>query len=127
MPHIYIEHTAGVAANVNWECLVQELHRATAEVAGLRLDLMKTRILRIEQYFVGDCSKIEEFVSLKLYTVSGRAGDDSRRTAIAQTILKVVVAALGADLEESALDVSVQITESPGAGYARLRSATLRQ
>jgi|SRR5476651_1997987 len=125
MPHVYLEYTAGVGDNVNFKGACQRLHRALVEVSGLRLDLVKTRLIRYDDYFIGDCDERQEFIHLNVSTVSGKAGDDEKRHAISSALLDVLADIFEPVLQQQKVDLSVQITEVPASGYVRKRSTTL--
>ena len=87
MPHVYLEYTAGVADEVDFKSACQRLHRTLVEVSGLRLDLVKTRLVSYDHAFVGDCDERQHFVHLNVSTVTGKAGDDEQRRAISTALL----------------------------------------
>ena len=125
MPHVYLEYSAGVDDNVNAREAIQRLHQALVEGSGLRLDLVKTRLIRYDDYFIGDCNEPQEFIHLNVSTVSGKAGDDEQRRAISGTLLDVLADIFEPVLQQQKVDISVQITEVPASGYVRRRSTTL--
>ncbi|MFD2641901.1 5-carboxymethyl-2-hydroxymuconate isomerase [Pseudomonas japonica] len=125
MPHVYLEYTAGVADTVDFKDACQRLHQALVAVSGLRLDLVKTRLVRYDGYFVGDCEDHQQFIHLNVSTVTGKAGDDEKRHTISSALLGVMVEIFEPALLRQKVDLSVQITEVPASGYVRRRSATL--
>ncbi|UII69048.1 hypothetical protein LVW35_15225 [Pseudomonas sp. HN11] len=125
MPHVYLEYTAGVGSDVDFKEACRRLHHALVEVSGLRLDLVKTRLIRYDNYFVGDCDEPQEFIHLNVSTVSGKAGGDEKRQAISSSLLDVLADIFERVLQQQKVDLSVQITEVPASGYVRKRSMTL--
>ncbi|SFB38738.1 hypothetical protein PS706_01041 [Pseudomonas fluorescens] len=125
MPHVYLEYTAGVGSDVNFKEASQRLHNTLVEVSGLRLDLVKTRLIRYDNYFVGDCVEPQEFIHLNVSTVSGKAGDDEKRHTISSLLLEVLADIFEPVLRQQKVDISVQITEVPASGYVRIRSTFL--
>lgn len=125
MPHVYLEYTAGVADEVDFKSACQRLHRTLVEVSGLRLDLVKTRLVSYDHAFVGDCDEHQHFIHLNVSTVTGKAGDDEQRRAISTALLEVMADIFAPALLRHKVDLSVQVTEVPASGYVRKRSATL--
>ncbi|NVZ19459.1 5-carboxymethyl-2-hydroxymuconate Delta-isomerase [Pseudomonas costantinii] len=125
MPHVYLEYTAGVGDNVDFKDACQRLHQALVEVSGLRLDLVKTRLVRYEDYFVGSCDERQQFIHLNVSTVTGKAGDDEKRHAISSALLDVMVEIFESVMLQQKVDLSVQVTEVPASGYVRRRSTAL--
>ena len=125
MPHVYLEYTAGVADEVDFKRACQRLHRTLVEVSGLRLDLVKTRLVSYDHAFVGDCDERQHFIHLNVSTVTGKAGDDEQRRALSTALLEVMADIFAPALLRHKVDLSVQVTEVPASGYVRKRSATL--
>lgn len=125
MPHVYLEYTAGVADEVDFKSACQRLHRTLVEVSGLRLDLVKTRLVSYDHAFVGDCDERQHFIHLNVSTVTGKAGDDEQRRAISTALLEVMTDIFAPALLRHKVDLSVQVTEVPASGYVRKRSTTL--
>lgn len=125
MPHVYLEYTAGVADEVDFKSACQRLHRTLVGVSGLRLDLVKTRLVSYDHTFVGDCDERQHFIHLNVSTVAGKAGDDEQRRAISTALLEVMADIFAPALLRHKVDLSVQVTEVPASGYVRKRSATL--
>jgi len=125
MPHVYLEYTAGVADEVDFTSACQRLHRTLVEVSGLRLDLVKTRLVSYDHAFIGDCDERQHFIHLNVSTVTGKAGDDEQRRAISTALLEVMADIFAPALLRHKVDLSVQVTEVPASGYVRKRSATL--
>ncbi|MBD8596652.1 hypothetical protein QWI18_13110 [Pseudomonas sp. W2Oct36] len=125
MPQVYLEYSAGIGEDVDFKGACQRLHNALVEASGLRLDLVKTRLIRYDGYFIGNCDERQEFIHLNVSTVSGKAGDDEKRHAISSALLAVLADVFEPLMQQHKVDLSVQITEVPASGYVRKRSATL--
>lgn len=125
MPQLYLEYTAGVGRGIDFEHACRRLHHALVKVSGLRLDLVKTRLIRYDDYFVGDCEERQEFVHLNVSTTTGKAGDDTKRRDISSVLLEVLADIFAQALLEQKVDISVQIAEVQASGYVRKRSETL--
>lgn len=87
--------------------------------------MVKTRLIRYDDYFIGDCDERQEFIHLNVSTVSGKAGDDEKRHAISSALLDVLTDIFEPVLQQQKVDLSVQITEMPASGYVRKQSTTL--
>ncbi|TFY86728.1 5-carboxymethyl-2-hydroxymuconate isomerase [Pseudomonas kairouanensis] len=125
MPHVYLEYTAGVGDAIDVKETFRRLHHTLVEVSGLRLDLVKTRLVRYDGYFVGDCEDCQEFIHLNVSTVTGKAGDDEKRHTISSALLDVLADIFEPVMQAHKVDLSVQITEVPASGYVRKRSEAL--
>lgn len=124
MPHLVLEYSGNVREDIDPAVLFAKLHTEIAAAGGFRLQDLKSRLVRMDQYFIGDGTYEQSFVNLDVRTFGGKPA--AALAAISEAALAVLHGAFEATLRETACDISVQITELDRPSFARARSAGRR-
>lgn len=124
MPHLVLEYSGNVRENIDPAALFGKLHTELAAAGGFRLQDFKSRVVRMDQYFIGDGTYEQSFINLDVRTFGGKSTE--ARAAISQAALAMLAGVFETTLRETACDISVQITELDRPGFARTRSTDQR-
>ncbi len=73
MPQITLEHTANLQPDRNWDTLLSQLHDQIAGLAGIDVDICKSRVLVPDTYRVGDGAQGKAFAHLTIRIFAGRS------------------------------------------------------
>jgi 5-carboxymethyl-2-hydroxymuconate isomerase len=121
MPQITLEHTANLQPERNWNDLLGGLHDQIAGLAGIEIDLCKSRVLVLDTYHVGDGAKNKAFAHLTIRIFAGRS--PAVKTELGRSGLALLKRYLGA--VDDALDVqlTVEIRDIDREAYFKERLA----
>ncbi|WP_176712065.1 5-carboxymethyl-2-hydroxymuconate Delta-isomerase [Streptomyces sp. DI166] len=100
MPHLVLEHSGNVREHIDPAVLFGALHRQLAAVGGFRIQDFKSRLVRMDQYFIGDGTREQSFVNLDVRTFGGKSAET--RAAISAAALAVLASAFEHTLRERA-------------------------
>lgn len=72
MPHCILEHSSNVLDNYDYKDFFSKLHTIIIETGPFNLDQIKSRVIKHNEYLVGDGSSEMAFVTLQIKILSGR-------------------------------------------------------
>src|SRR5436853_6864574 len=73
MPHVIVEYSANIEAEITPQRLVEEIHQAAIASGIAEPVAVRTRLMRREHYRVGDGSPENAFVHIDLRARQGRS------------------------------------------------------
>jgi 5-carboxymethyl-2-hydroxymuconate isomerase len=109
MPHLTLEYTNNVSAEINVHELLTAFHGILADVAGIRIENCKSRAIPLDDYLVGAGSPKGAFVHLEVRLFKGRS--ETLKREIGSRFLKLLGEYFVTPLAESELQITVQIVE----------------
>lgn len=71
MPHFILEHSANIE-KVSSKALFLPCHRAVVAIAAAKIEDCKSRIIRIEDFFMGNGDSSASFVHMRVFLMEGR-------------------------------------------------------
>ena len=123
MPHLVLEYTDNLPDQPDFKQLFAELHAALLTLEDVKLSDIKSRAIKLEDWYVGDGSASHAFVHLKLYMIDRRT-DDFKRQAL--SVLQPIVASHYArSLAERDCQLCFELLDIRGAFYAKIVSPSL--
>lgn len=81
MPHIILEYSKPLAAEINIQELLDTLHASLGAQDGVELERIKSRALPLESYSVGVAGKSGQMVHITLLLLEGRDAKTKQRYA----------------------------------------------
>ena len=103
MPQILLQCTQNVLEK-NLDSLLLDIHKTLAENLPTQMDSCKTRVMRHEEYLVGDGSPKKAFVHLSIGVLPGRT------TELLNTVAAILMEKLKAAFQQSLSELELQIT-----------------
>ena len=73
MPHCVLEYSQNIVDQLNYREFFQRLHALLSASGEIQLDQLKSRIRRVDEYYIGDGSPKNAFVYLQISLLSGRS------------------------------------------------------
>ena len=120
MPHLTIEYSANLAADIDVQALVDRLHTAAVETGVFPLGGIRTRAIASQHYRIADGNPAHAFVHVVLRIAAGR--DPATRDRAGQHVFDTLTAALAAVGEARGLAISFELQEISPAWSARLNN-----
>jgi 5-carboxymethyl-2-hydroxymuconate isomerase len=117
MPHITIEYSANLEADLAPMVLVEAIHKAALSVPAFEMAGLRTRASRREFFMVADGNPGHAFIAVTARIGPGR--DQETRTAASQTLMAALYAAVEPIYQRRGLALSVEVTELDGLGMTR--------
>jgi 5-carboxymethyl-2-hydroxymuconate isomerase len=122
MPHLRLEYSADLPAEIAAEELLHELHSTLERIGGIRIGNCKTRVWPASRYLVGNGLGDGAFVHCEVRFLEGRSL--GVREAIGARLLDILVRAYGAE-QRPDLQITVEVTEIERATYFKHPPGTL--
>jgi 5-carboxymethyl-2-hydroxymuconate isomerase len=72
MPHLTLEYTNNITQRVDAHDLFSKLHSILTEVAEINIENCKSRVIALDQFYMGDGSATNAFVHLRIALFEGR-------------------------------------------------------
>ena len=88
MPHLVLEYTANLAGQVDHRALFGKLHATMMAGGEFRQEEIKSRAIRLDDYYIGNGDPENAFVHLKVSMLDKRG--DVAMQRIAQSLLPVL-------------------------------------
>ncbi|PKN30109.1 MAG: 5-carboxymethyl-2-hydroxymuconate isomerase [Deltaproteobacteria bacterium HGW-Deltaproteobacteria-21] len=117
MPHCILEYSANVVDRPDVTRLLKEIHDALMATGLFTLTDIKSRVLRHEQYFIGDGDPDRAFVTLNVQILQGRS--DEVKAQISEPALQVLKRAFPETLRQRKCSLTVQVSEIHRPSYRR--------
>lgn len=122
MPHLSLEYSANLSAEIAGEELLHELHSALERIAGIRIANCKSRVRAASLFLVGRGEEEGAFVHLEVRFLEGRSTEV--REAVGARLLEILVEAYGAGRRKD-LQITVEVIEIERAAYFKHPPGTL--
>jgi 5-carboxymethyl-2-hydroxymuconate isomerase len=123
MPHLTLEYTGNIAPQIQARDLFAQLHQILASASGIRIENMKSRAVRRDDYYIGAGTSRAAFVHLEIRFMAGRSSEFKQ--SIGQQCLTLLKETLGPALAEFDLQITVEIGEIERASYFKFPPGTL--
>lgn len=117
MPHLLLEHTSNLAAQLDRERLLDDLHAVMARTGEFKEADIKGRIAALEHHRAGDGDPRRVFAHLTVSIKSGRSVEF--RKQLAADLLGVLKRAFESTWEERPTDLTVDVREMVAETYAK--------
>lgn len=117
MPHCIFEYTDNIADDLIWTDIFKEIHAillATGEWYGADI---KSRAIKLDNYYVGNGNPHQAFVSLSIQILAGRS--DDLKKSIAESCLKALASHFPLTLKQLQASITVQIVDIHEPSYRR--------
>ena len=112
MPHIIVEYSANLEAEVSPRALVDALHRAALETGVFPLGGLRTRAERRDVYAVADGDPDNAFVAVVARIGAGRTAET--RQGVAAALMAVLERETSAAFRRRGLGLTVEVGEIDG-------------
>ncbi len=117
MPHVVIEYSANLEAEVEPMALVSAVHRAVLAQPAFEAPGVRTRASRREHYLVAEGDPENAFVAVTARIAPGR--DLAARQAASEAIMAALYQALEPIYRRRGLALSVEVSELDAGGMTR--------
>jgi 5-carboxymethyl-2-hydroxymuconate isomerase len=117
MPHCIFEYSANVADKPDWPQIIRKLHDSLISTGQFVAGDIKSRVIRHDNFLIGDGQNNQSFVALNLQILAGRS--DEFKRGLSQMASEILVLALPKTLAEQKCSITVQVSEIHRASYQR--------
>jgi 5-carboxymethyl-2-hydroxymuconate isomerase len=117
MPHCIFEYSANIADDPDWPQIIGKIHEGLVTTGQFVANDIKSRVIRHDNYRIGDGAPNQSFVTLNLQILDGRS--DEFKCEITRMALEVLLAAFKKSRTEQKCSITVQTSEIHGASYRR--------
>ncbi|HYA72264.1 MAG TPA: 5-carboxymethyl-2-hydroxymuconate isomerase [Roseiarcus sp.] len=124
MPHVVIEYSANLEAEVEPMALVTAVHRAVLEQPAFEAPGVRTRASRREHYLVAEGDPENAFIAVTARVGPGR--DSATRKAASEAIMAALYRVVEPIYRRRGLALSVEVTELDAAGMTRRNNLRAR-
>jgi 5-carboxymethyl-2-hydroxymuconate isomerase len=120
MPHLVIEYTDNIPDQVDFRGLFGELHAALVTMGDIKQADVKSRAIRLDQWYIADGNPNHALVHVKLYLLAGRDVDYKRRALAAMR--PIVVAHFPRALAERECQICFETVDIERESYTKVVS-----
>ena len=117
MPHCILEYSDNLADEPKWPAIFKEIHAVLIATGEWHSADIKSRAIELHNYYIGNGSQQQAFVSLAIQILSGRS--DSLKKSISENCLKVLSTHFARTLEALQTSITVQIVDIHEPSYCR--------
>jgi 5-carboxymethyl-2-hydroxymuconate isomerase len=123
MPQLTLQYTDNIGAPVDFDHLFSQLHEVLSEVAGLRIENIKSRAMAQSDYSVGRGEAGGAFVHVEVAILAGRPLETKEK--IGRLLLDILRAAYAQPLDELNLQITVEVRDLQKDLYFKIPEGTL--
>ncbi len=123
MPQITLEYTGNLDQPLDPPALLAEVHQVLAESGRVRLDNLKSRVVRLDHFRVGDGDTRHAFVHLEVRLLAGRT--PAWKQAIGRDLLELLKAHFTPSLVQFDLQLAVEMQDIQRDNYFKYPAGTL--
>ncbi|MCB2082406.1 MAG: 5-carboxymethyl-2-hydroxymuconate Delta-isomerase [Hyphomicrobiales bacterium] len=109
MPHVILEHTDNITAQVKASSVLKRLHSAVVGSGLFSPDAVKTRRVSYDEVCWGEAGMPVEFAHVTVKILAGRTTE--QKEALADTVFAVLMAALP-DVPKLSVDIHDMVKET---------------
>ena len=124
MPHLILEYTANIQQEIDSDTLFSSLHRILATTGGINVENCKSRVISLEDFFIGQGNKSNVFVHLDITFLHGKPAE--LQQAIGKKCLTYLKEYFSPSVAKNALQITVVINEIQKSAYFKYPGGTLR-
>jgi 5-carboxymethyl-2-hydroxymuconate isomerase len=117
MPQISLEYSSNITQKIESAVLLSEITSVIAAAAEIPVGNFKSRLLKREEYLVGEGGESDAFVHLEVGIFSGRTLDVKRR--IGEDCIEHLEEYFSPSAGELSLQITVEIRDMEKAAYFR--------
>ncbi|MDE2361558.1 MAG: 5-carboxymethyl-2-hydroxymuconate isomerase [Hyphomicrobiales bacterium] len=117
MPHVIVEYSANLEADLDPRKLIGRIHKAVVETGVYPLGGVRVRAARRELCIVADGDPENAFVAVLIRMGQGRDAETRRR--VSKDVLAALADETGASFAKRGLSLSVEIQEIDEVGASR--------
>ena len=117
MPHCIFEYSAKIADKPDWPQIIRKVHDNLIATGQFVAEDIKSRVIRHDNYVIGNGEDNQSFVTLNLQILDGRSDEIKRE--LSHMALEILVAAFPKSLGEQKCSITVQVSEIHRASYQR--------
>lgn len=123
MPHLTLEHTANLRANMPLQGLFARLHAILHEVGKIELANCKSRAVERDRYYIGDGAPGGGFVHLDVRFLEGRPPDAKQE--IGRRMLALLRECYGTSPAAAGVQLTVEIRDIQRPTYFKFAADNL--
>lgn len=120
MPHVVIEYSSNIEQDIDGGLLLSELSSLISAAGEIALEHFKSRLLRRDEYHVGEGGSLDAFVHAEVGVFSGKPPEVMRR--IGEDCLEYLEEYFSGAAGELSLQITVEIREIDEEGYFKSTS-----
>ncbi len=109
MPHLTLEYTDNIQADINFEDLFSELHGVLVQFADIDINNCKSRAIKLDNYFISDGVNPDSFVHLSVRIFSGRS--DELKKTIGEQLKNVLIDKFTNQSNKASPQITIEIQE----------------
>ncbi len=117
MPHCIFEYSANIADQPDWPHIIRQIHDQLISTGQFVTGDIKSRVIRHDEYVIGDGGDNQCFVALNLQILDGRS--DHFKNELSDMALEILIPAFSKSLAEQRCSITVQVSEIHRASYRR--------
>ncbi|HLJ70816.1 MAG TPA: 5-carboxymethyl-2-hydroxymuconate isomerase [Roseiarcus sp.] len=117
MPHIVVEYSANLAAEIAPARLVEIVHRAVLADPAFEIGAVRTRAVGYEDVMIADGDPANAFIAVTIRIGPGR--DAATRKRVSETVAAALMGALASAFERRGLALSVEVAELDDSAMTR--------
>ena len=117
MPHCIFEYSANIKDDPNWLRIMKKVHEKLISTGQFVAGDIKSRVLRHENYAIGNGERNQSFITLNMQILDGRSDEIKRE--LTQMALEILIEAFPKSLAEQKCSITVQVSDIHRASYQR--------
>lgn len=123
MPQIVLQYSSNVLEQTDFSVLFAGIHETLHEQAGIKLDNCKSRVLRCDDYHIGDGHPSNAFVHLDIRFIEGRS--EAVKNDAGTECLNRLKAFFERSIARLDLQITVELGDIPRKSYFKFPEGTL--
>lgn len=120
MPHCKIEYSANLIEEINFNDFFQKLHTVLTSDNLFKINDIKSRAIKFEDYFIGNDNHNKCFVAVTISILTGRTTEVKKR--LSENVLEFLKDQFSDSLNKLDCNLTVRIDEIEKESYSKFNS-----
>lgn len=123
MPQIILQFTENIKSSSGYNELFSEVHQAINTITGIKIENCKSRVIQLEDFFIGIGGSNNGFIHMEIKILEGR--NNEIKSALGKSVLQILRRYFIENIELLNLQITVEILDIQKNCYYKYPDGTL--
>lgn len=124
MPQIVLEYTNNIDLELDYNRLFSEIHKIIHKHAGIKIENCKSRVIKLDKYYIGDGKKQNAFIHLEIKILEGRSYQI--KSELGNFVLKLLEKHFSEEKKDFDLQITIELIDIEKNSYFKFPSGSLK-
>ena len=124
MPQIVLEYTNNIDLDLDHNNLFSQIHKLIHKHAGIKIENCKSRVIKLDKYYIGDGKRQNAFIHLEIKILEGRSYQI--KSELGNLTLKLLEKYFSEVKKDFDLQITIELIDIEKNSYFKFPSGSLK-